>query len=96
MIDKQTMRNLQKLSRLKLEPDEEQSLASQLENILSYFEVLGGYDAVDTDLKASVTPEDLRRDDSAPAFNREVLESLAVEFQDGHFVVPRILDIDDE
>ena len=95
MIDKNTMMGLQRLSKLKLDPDEERDLAAQLENILDYFELLKGYDAVDTDLDAAVTPAELRGDDAVPAFSREVLESLAVEFQDGHFIVPRILDIED-
>jgi len=95
MIDKKTMTGLQKLSRLKLEPVEERDLAAQLDKIVDYFKLLKGYEPVDTDLDAAVTPGELRNDDAAAAFSREVLESLAVEFQDGHFIVPRILDIDD-
>ncbi len=95
MIDKETMQNLQNLSRLKLEPEEERDLASQLENILEYFQLLTEYDAVDADLKAALEPEALRRDTSGSSFAQEVLESLAVDFQDGHFIVPRILDGDD-
>ena len=95
MIDKEVMKNLRELSRLKLEPDEERSLSAQLESILEYFEILKGYDTVDTDPKAALTPQELRKDASAAAFSRETLESLAVEFHDGHFIVPRILDSDD-
>lgn len=95
MIDDKTMKNLQELSRLKLEPGESRSLAVQLEDILRYFERLAAYDTTDTDLKAAIEPGDLRRDESAPSFSREVLESVAVEFRDGHFIVPRILEIDD-
>ena len=95
MIDDKTMKNLQELSKLKLEPGESRSLAAQLEDILRYFERLTAYDTADTDSKAVVEPGDLRRDEAAPAFSREVLESVAVEFQDGHFIVPRILADED-
>jgi len=92
MIDGDTMRNLQKLARVKLEPDEERDLASQREHILDYFQLLMRYDAVDADLKVALSPEALRRDAAGAAFRRETLESLAVEFGNGHFIVPRILD----
>jgi aspartyl/glutamyl-tRNA(Asn/Gln) amidotransferase C subunit len=94
MIDDKTMKNLQDLSRLKLEPEESLSLAVQLEDILRYFERLAAYDTADTDMMPAVTPGDLRRDESTPSFSRGVLESVSVEFQDGHFIVPRILGDD--
>ena len=94
MIDDKTMKNLQELSRLKLEPDESRSLAVQLEDILSYFERLSAYDTTEIDLNAGVNPDALRQDKSAPGFSRDVLESVAVDFRDGHFIVPRILGDD--
>ena len=95
MIDDKTMKSLQELSKLKLEPGESRSLAVQLEDILRYFERLTAYDTADTDLRTAVEPEDLRQDVATPALDREVLETVAVEFQDGHFIVPRILGDDD-
>ncbi len=91
MIDDKTMKGLQELSRLKLEPDESRSLAVQLEDILRYFERLAAYDTTDAGLKAALLPIDLRPDTPAPGLGREALESIAVEFREGHFVVPRIL-----
>ena len=95
MIDHETMRNLQHLSKLKLEPDEERDLASQLENILDYFKLLAPYEMIDTDPKTAIAPESLRPDKAAATFGRETLESLAVRFEDGHFIVPRILENED-
>ena len=92
MIDKDTMKSLQTLSRLKLGAEEEENLSSQLEQILEYFELLSGYDTVDTDLQAALDPGDLREDTKVESFNREELESFTVELRDGHLVVPRILD----
>ena len=84
------------LSKLKLEPQEEEELASQLEQILEYFELLAGYKTVDTDLKMALDPDDLRPDVPESSFTRETLQSFAVELQDGHLVVPRILEKHDE
>ena len=93
MIDATSMHELQALSRLKLEPDEEKNLAGQLEDILRYFERLSVYgtDDIDPDIGSAVDPEELRTDDRGDNLGREALERLAVEFEDGHFVVPRIL-----
>jgi len=92
MIDSDTMKNLQSLSKLKLNEEEEASLASQLQQIIQYFEVLAGYDTVDTDMNAALKPESLRPDESAASLPRKTIESFAVAMQDGHFVVPRILE----
>ena len=93
MIDEKTMGRLQDLSRLKLDLSEEKELADQLEEILAYFEVLSRYDTsgIDPDLGVSVTPEQLRQDSAAVSATSGAIESFAVEFEEGHFVVPRIL-----
>ena len=91
MIDDKTMKSLQELSKLKLEPGESRALAVQLEDIILYFERLAAYDTAEADVRRVVEPGDLRPDLPQPSFGREVLESVAVEFQDNHFVVPRIL-----
>ena len=93
MIDRDTMRNLQELSRLRLEEEEKRSLAEQLEEILQYFSLLARYDTsgVDVDLGDSLAPDELRDDCPGESVGREQIESFAVEFEDGQFVVPRIL-----
>ena len=93
MIDDTSMHELQALSRLKLEPDEEKNLAGQLEDILHYFERLSAYDTgeIDPDIGTAVDPEELRADKKGESVGRDTLERFAVEFEEGHFVVPRIL-----
>jgi aspartyl-tRNA(Asn)/glutamyl-tRNA(Gln) amidotransferase subunit C len=93
MIDSETMSNLQALSRLKLTPDEARNLAGQLEDIIEYFELLSAYetDGVDTDLGIEVPPAGLRKDLKGHSVDRATIESFAVDFDDGFFVVPRIL-----
>lgn len=96
MIDRETMQNLQELSMLRLEEEEERELASQLENILEYFQRLSKYDtsAIDPDLSTSVIPGQLRADISRDGVSHAQIEAFAVEFGEGHFVVPRILGDD--
>ncbi len=93
MIDDRIMHDLQKHSRLKLGPEEEASLAGQLEDILHYFERLSAYDTsdIDPDIGTAVEPADLRRDERGESVGHETIESFAVDFEEGHFVVPRIL-----
>ena len=93
MIDRETMQNLQELSMLRLEEEEERELASQLENIIEYFSRLSKYDtsAIDLDLSTSVVPEQLRPDVSRDGVSHRQIDEFAVEFRDGHFIVPRIL-----
>jgi aspartyl-tRNA(Asn)/glutamyl-tRNA(Gln) amidotransferase subunit C len=93
MIDDETMRNLQDLSRLKLEAQEEKELAGQLDDILGYFEVLSAIDTsgLDPDLGEALKPEQLREDIAEAGIEKNAIESFAVEFDEDHFVVPRIL-----
>jgi aspartyl-tRNA(Asn)/glutamyl-tRNA(Gln) amidotransferase subunit C len=93
MIDEKTMANLQELSRIRLSPEEAASLASQLEDIIGYFALLSGFDTegIDADLGTQVAPEDLRTDSAFEGVDRESIDSFAVRFENGFFVVPKIL-----
>ncbi len=93
MIDDKIMTNLQGLSRLKLAPEEAHNLAGQLEDIIEYFEVLSSFDTkgVDVDLGIELKPGDLREDLADTGVDRKTIESFAVDFDNGFFVVPRIL-----
>ena len=90
------MKNLQDLSRLRLGDQEERELAEQLEQILEYVSHLSSIDTsdVDPDLGMAVTPESLRKDSSQPGVAHTQIEQFAVEFQEGHFIVPRVLGDD--
>lgn len=96
MIDRETMRNLQALSMIHLQEREEQELARQLEQIIDYFSLLSKFDTSETDLDlgSAVEPNQLRQDERRGGVNHGQIEDFAVEFQDGHFIVPRILGDD--
>ncbi|MBT3275056.1 MAG: Asp-tRNA(Asn)/Glu-tRNA(Gln) amidotransferase subunit GatC, partial [Spirochaetales bacterium] len=72
---------------------EEKELAGQLEDILGYFEILSAIDTsgLDPDLGEALTPEQLREDTADAGVEKALIESFAVEFDEDHFVVPRIL-----
>ena len=93
MIDDKVMDSLLELSRLSLEPDELSALKGQLADIISYFEVLESHDTegVDVDMGRAVQTSGLRADASARGIERGQIDDFAVSFEDGLFVVPRIL-----
>jgi aspartyl-tRNA(Asn)/glutamyl-tRNA(Gln) amidotransferase subunit C len=92
-IDDAVMENLLVLSKLSLCPDEKERLKGQLEEILSYFRVLEAYDTgdVNVDHGETVTLSTLREDHTRPGISHSQIDQFAVRFENGFFVVPRIL-----
>ncbi|NLW11878.1 MAG: Asp-tRNA(Asn)/Glu-tRNA(Gln) amidotransferase subunit GatC [Clostridiaceae bacterium] len=82
------------LSRLKLDDEELERTAAQLERVLEYFTRLS---AVDTDnIEPSDDPNDfaghLREDAAAPGLEREQLIGLTKHNKDGFLTVPRAVE----
>ena len=94
MIGNDDMKNLLELSRLRLEPEELAELQIQLGDILNYFALLNQYetDDVNMDLGESIEIASLRQDSSAAGIERDKITDFAAEFEEGYFIVPRILD----
>lgn len=92
-IDRETIRRVAELARLKLDEVEEKEMETQLVGILDYMEVLGELDLESVRPTAhtlgftSVT----RQDEEKESFSRDVVEKLAPEWDRGHVVVPRIV-----
>ena len=97
MIDKSVIESLLALSRLKVEKEQQARLEEQVGDIIGYFEVLEGYDTshIDVDIGESVPFQLLRNDKRERSFKADKIDSFAVELEDGHFSVPRILGDDD-
>lgn len=97
MIDKSVIESLLALSRLKMEKEEQNRLEEQVRDIIGYFEVLKGYDTshIDVDMGESVPFQLLRSDTRERSFQPDKIASFAVDLEDGHFSVPRILGDDD-
>ncbi|MEZ4605453.1 MAG: Asp-tRNA(Asn)/Glu-tRNA(Gln) amidotransferase subunit GatC [Deinococcales bacterium] len=96
MISDQEMEHLKNLARLELPPQESQSLKSDLNRTLAYFEQLNELDT--TGIEEMFRPLDLvnifREDIIIPTLSHDEAMSVAVEHQDGYFKVPRTLDGD--
>ena len=92
-IDRDTIRRIAELARLKLDEVEEKEMETQLVRILDYMEVLGeiDLDSVRPTSHALGYTNVTRRDEERESFARDVVEKLAPEWDRGHVVVPRIV-----
>ena len=92
-IDRETIRRVAELARLKLDEIEEEEMETQLVRILEYMEVLGelNLDSVQPTAHTLGFTSVMRRDEVKESFSRDVVEKLAPEWDRGHVVVPRIV-----
>ena len=96
-ITREQVAHLARLSRLALEDDELDHLASQLDVILGAVAKIGEVsDAADVPPTTHAVPlENVTRPDVVrPSLDRDVVLAGAPEAEDGRFRVPRILDED--
>ena len=93
-IDRERILRVAELARLELTEEEKAEFADQLSDIISYVEKINELDT------ESVEPTDhivelanvLREDEVRESIDRSELEKIAPRFEDGHFVVPRIIE----
>ena len=85
--------NLLDLSRLSLEEHERQSIAAQVEQIISYFDILKQFDIEENALQRHQTQEAaLRSDTIAVGIEQAALKKMTNEYMDGYFRVPKVLE----
>ena len=94
MMDDKTFQGVLGLCRFRLTADEEKHFKSQIAEILAYVETLDSIDTtgVDPDLGQALAPVEFRSDAPRPGLDPASLAALSPYFEDGHFVVPRILE----
>ncbi len=94
MVDDETMENILYLSRLAVDGGQRREIAGQMEKILDYFTILSRYDTsqVNVDLGEALAGEALRADVARAGLEPREVKSFAVQFLDGYFSVPRILE----
>lgn len=97
MIDCQEVQKIANLARLEITPEEEKQFASQLSNILAYFEQLS---ELDTDhvppTTRAIELSNVIRDDALQLYtDREALLQEAPEQEGDFFRVPQILANDE-
>ncbi|EYB68281.1 aspartyl/glutamyl-tRNA amidotransferase subunit C [Deinococcus phoenicis] len=96
MIDAAQIEHLARLARLELTREERETMQTDLNSILGYFEQLS---AVDTsgveEMQRPVDLVNVLRDDVPGAtFGPDVVAALAPEVQDGFVRVPRTVEAD--
>ncbi|MPY70775.1 MAG: Asp-tRNA(Asn)/Glu-tRNA(Gln) amidotransferase subunit GatC [Alphaproteobacteria bacterium] len=94
-VDKSTVARIAQLARIRVPEEELDGLAGELDKILGWIEQL---DEVDTDGVAPMTSNAegmtlrWRRDEVTDGDRRDDILANAPEAQDGHFVVPRVVE----
>ncbi len=93
MIDRDQVRKVAKLARLDISPEEEKQLASQMNDILAYFEQLGELDVTEVSptARAIDTSNVTRPDQLQPYAEREAILEAAPDQEGNFFKVPQIL-----
>jgi len=93
-ITPELVRNLGRLSRLALTPEEVTKLEGELRSIVGFFEKLSELDT--EGLPEMARPVEvtnrLRPDQVRPSFSQQEALSVAVEQQEGQFKVPRAVE----
>lgn len=93
-ITPELVKNLGKLSRLALTPEEEAKLEGELRSIVGFFEKLGELDTENLPEMArpvAITNR-LRADEIEPSLSQSEALSVAIEQDEGQFKVPRVIE----
>ena len=94
-IDRQTIKRLERLSRIELQPAEIETVAGQLERMVEFVATLRDADTTGAERTGLVdhgTGESLRDDAARDGLTREVVAEIAPDFEAGFFRVPRVLE----
>ncbi len=92
-IDETTLEKLLYLSRLSPESTNLQILKKQVDDIVSYFEILSKYDDSENpyDAYPSTQVEKLREDEVVQGLEMHDVKKVSENFMDGYFQVPKVL-----
>lgn len=93
-VDKDTVAQIAKLARIRVEPAQQAALTEELSNILRWVEQLGeldteGVEPMTSAVKVSLT---MREDEVADGGRQDDVLSNAPETRHGFFVVPRVVE----
>jgi aspartyl-tRNA(Asn)/glutamyl-tRNA(Gln) amidotransferase subunit C len=92
-IDEQTLAALLELSRLSPESTNLDVLRAQVDQIVTYFDILSEFDEGENpyDAYPSTVTEALRKDNVVPGLEMSDVTRITDEFTDGYFRVPKVL-----
>jgi aspartyl-tRNA(Asn)/glutamyl-tRNA(Gln) amidotransferase subunit C len=93
-LDEATVAKIARLARIEVDPKKRTALAAELSNIMGWIEQLN---EVDTDGVPPMTSVGeikltMRNDDVTDGDKAETILKNAPEQQDGHFVVPKVVE----
>lgn len=85
---------LEKLARITLNEDEEKKVGNELQDILTYIDMLNELDTDGVEAMSHCFPVTnvMREDEVAPSMSPDEIVANAPESQDGYFVVPKTVD----
>ena len=97
-ISPEEVEHVAQLARLALTPEERESMARHLDRILDYVDVLQSLDTegVEPTFHAIPVPTPFRKDVAAEPLDPELAVSNAPERSGTAFVVPKVIDSEDE
>jgi aspartyl-tRNA(Asn)/glutamyl-tRNA(Gln) amidotransferase subunit C len=93
-LDKAAVAKIAKLARLKMEPDRQEAMASELNRILSFVEELQAVNTDNVTPMTSVTPMKLRQreDVVTDGGNAEAVLKNAPQRQGDFYTVPKVIE----
>ena len=85
---------LEKLARITLSEYEEKKVGNELQDILTYIDMLNELDTDGVEAMSHCFPVTnvMREDEVAPSMSPDEIVANAPESQDGYFVVPKTVD----
>lgn len=85
---------LESLARITLTEDEEKKVGAELQDILTYIDMLNELDTEGVEAMSHCFPVTnvMREDETAPSMTPDEITANAPEAQDGCFVVPKTVD----
>lgn len=91
---KMDIEKVARLARIELSQDEKKIFEAQLDQILTYMELLNEVDTSGVEPTSHAIPiyNVFRDDEVRPSFSKKDVIGIAPEQEDGHFRVPRIIE----
>ncbi len=93
-ITPELIKYLESLARITLTEDEEKKVSTELQDILTYIDMLNELDTEGVEAMSHCYPivNVMREDEVAPSMTPEEITANAPDEQDGCFVVPKTVD----
>ena len=91
-ITRDEARRIADLAHLEFDDASLDRLAGEMTKILGYIDQLRDVDVEGTDVAAPSLPTPFREDETRPSLDRNSIEKNAPRFENGFFVVPKVIE----